>query len=1626
NGGHGILVGGEIPEAPFPNVIQGNRIGTNAGGTAPLGNGGYGVALVATTAQVIGGDDGLAPPACAGACNLIAGNGLGGIGLLRTTGGIVRGNAIGTDRDGAAPLPNAGPGIDIVGSSDNLFERNTIAFNEDAGISLQEIGSESIPADRNAILDNRLFENAGLGIDLFGDGVTPNGNNFSTGPNDLQEFPVLTSVQFDGTTTTIEGFLQSEADAFYMIELFANDTPDPTKHGEGQMPLGGLQVTTEATGRAGFTFTTPGEALNVTATATDGTGNTSEFSRLAGGLIVNDPRDLGDLDPQDGLCDADPADGDQCTLRAAIQQANAQDGRDEITFELPTDQPTIIEPTAPLPPIEDPVDLDGTTQAGTIRCFPQAGGLPVELSGTLLPDGPSAHGLVLGSGSDGSSIRGLTINRFPHSGIHIQGSSGNAVTCTFVGTDTQGETPEGNGVGISIDAASSGNVIGGAAFADRTLISGNTGDGIRIAGADNRVLGTLIGTDKGGTQIDTDGDPDSFNPISNGASGIAILDGANDTVIGGAEDGAGNVIGGNGLDGGAGIRVEGSGNRILGNHIGIGEEGETDLHNFGHGIHVLGGSNNEIGADGAGNTIAFNDAVGIRVEPTASRTPVGNTIRGNALFRNRGLGIDLGDLAQSGVTPNDPGDGDEGANTLINFPVLGTLERDPASGDVSFEVTLDLPSSRASATVEYFASTGCDALGHGEGAVSLGTRAVELQAGRATVAHVLSGVPQCRFVTATVTDADGNTSEFSECAVRKAECLDITEVQFWHQPPGVGEPFETRRTTDGNRMEIRTLVQNNATTPLTADLTVDELEGGHALVEPEATTFPPEQLTTLSHDWNTGGFAWEIDVDPNAPSRPQATRRVRTSLLDDQGLVDEEEVTVTVRPRPVVLVHGLWADHATWDTFKPFFGEERADWERGAVGDGLHPGTMETGVFPLKALQQSVDDGPFALSLVHTTTTIAENAEALNQYVESIREDEEAVHVDLVAHSMGGLISRYYVDALMPPAPPDDPDPVVRHLVMLGTPNLGSPCADLWLGIISQPREFLARYAGPFKPLVDLAGEALEETAATNVYQLTPEYVRGTFNREVTAQRGVPYYIYAGTPLPVTCTALNAGDEVVERTSAFMEGSTGPTPTFEQKQRTTLLHTAMPQDRADAFDFVRAILDRHPAEQEAGLPEQLLQMHGTPDAQREEPQIIASGLVPVLPGEPVSIAVPVAQASAFGITLVGDATLTSALVDPEGTTVERTEAGTTGAATLFRTHAAMAPAGGTWTLELGHTSDTDTLYVPIGAWAYGTPVQLGTTLGTPDASGRIPVQAAFTDGGTPIPDAAVTARAVAAAGGASVVEVELFDDGAHQDEAAGDGIYGGVLEALPSASYTVGVWAARGDTVRGTSTVVEVSSDPAGPDLGLEAPAAQAVVGTPLTYAVQVGNTGVGAASEVVLSGVLPGDLTVEGITPAHGTCAQDEQTIICEIGQMDAGADTEVTLTLVPEALGVSTVTLSVGASEADWNPGNNTRTVVIDVSEGTATEDETRPDVFQLHPNYPNPFNPTTTIRYDVSAPSPVTLEVLDVLGRRVALLVDEVQRPGRHRVRWRAGALPGGVYFVRMQADAFSAVRQVVLAK
>ncbi len=456
--------------------------------------------------------------------------------------------------------------------------------------------------------------------------------------------------------------------------------------------------------------------------------------------IVNDRGDAADDD-------TGAARMQQGSLRQFIQNSNAIGGTQTSNFSIgATGSTKTIAPTAALPTITDAVILDAWTQGAAGYTGPPL----IELNGAGA--GAGAHGFDLLA--DGSTVRGFVINRFGQSGIRID-SDGNTVAGNWIGLDTTGMVGAGNGIdGVVLVNLAANNTIGGTGANDGNVLSDNGDEGVSIDGAiGTLVVGNYIGTDATGTVA-----------IGNGGDGVAIQFGAVNSTVGGTTAAERNVIAGNGsnsANGLANVRIRQTGttsNVVLGNYIGTNWNATATLGNPGYGVLVSEDAfGNMIGgtAAGAGNVIAGSALDGIAMIDAVT----GNRALGNVLYGNAGLGIDLAD---DGVSANDAGDGDAGANGLQNFPVIATANVNGA--DITITGSLDSTDTRTF-RIEFFASSAADGSGHGEGQRYLGFTTVTIAGGATAFSVTLTpaiAVAGGEYVSATATDLTSNeTSEFS-------------------------------------------------------------------------------------------------------------------------------------------------------------------------------------------------------------------------------------------------------------------------------------------------------------------------------------------------------------------------------------------------------------------------------------------------------------------------------------------------------------------------------------------------------------------------------------------------------------------------------------------------------------------------------------------------------------------------------------------------------------------------------------------------------------------------------------------------------------------------------------------------
>lgn len=486
------------------------------------------------------------------------------------------------------------------------------------------------------------------------------------------------------------------------------------------------------------------------------------------------------------------------------------------------------------------------------------------------------------------------------------------------------------------------------------------------------------------------------------------------------------------------------------------------------------------------------------------------------------------------------------------------------------------------------------------------------------------------------------------------------------------EIAEQTGTIDGNLVRIKATVLNASGETKYADVRFKETYKGDKWdgARPDAqltdnvvsVRLDPGEEREVETVWDSSGYAWFDD------GRPRLVQRIKAELEESGKKSDELTKNLKVAPKPVVLVHGLWSNWRAWESWQNILTTTHSyDWKAFPVGEHPEKGVMNTG-------------GEFLSS--SPTNGIFENSQQLGRYIRHAQEDRNAWHVDLVAHSMGGLISRHYIHHFMPPSP--DGRPQVAHLVMLGTPNQGSPCADV----------------------MNTAFEALGKNVEA-VRQLKPSVVE-EFNRTVTNRKGVKFSVLAGNPLPVLCKSVTWNDGVVPVESAVWR--------IRDNGLSKSVHTDL-TGTADFSGFVKPRLavgpggDHAPAPPEAGqAPGQAARLSSDssapvflkasygPQAGAGSPPVFARELK-LAPKASAEVEIPVGAATNFGVTFMAAPGVSATLLDERGNAVGRNLADAPEARGLFRTifvDRSVAPA--TWKLRLENTGTTEAPAV-LAAWS---------------------------------------------------------------------------------------------------------------------------------------------------------------------------------------------------------------------------------------------------------------------------------------------------------------------------------------
>jgi titin len=712
------------------NTVQGNFIGTDVTGTLARGkgSGSYGL-LVKSADNLIGGTN-------AGNGNVFSGGNDTGIYLLNANSNVVQGNLIGVTAAGTASLSNLNNGIVIYGSSGNLIggpvpaAMNIVSGNGASGVYLTGAATTG-----NVIQGNRIgtdISGSNAVSNVKGDGVTIIGapGNVVSGNLISSNGSAGVSIQNASATGNVVSGNYIGTDVNGKIAL-ANHNSGVSISGGGGNQIGG---TNAGAGNVISGNIFDGITLTGGTTANLIQGNLIGLTAAGGSALHNG---------QNGITISSATNntiGGVVAGARNVISGNAGNGID--IAQLADSGNRVLG------------NYIGTDVAGAVH-------IPNNLAGVLLQGSTNIiGGTVAGAGN--------VISGNLQQGVWIVGANGNVtgnvVQGNLIGLNASGTASVGNGIlvaasaGIGISTAA-GNIIGGAAAGARNVISANNGAGIFLIGATasrNLVAGNFIGTDISGTKA-----------VGNIWEGI-YLEQAGTNQIGGSSGGAGNLISGNYAQGI--FLTNASWNIIQGNWVGTKADGTNNLANQLHNVELqLNANNNSIGgaAAGAGNRLAYASVgysqlyCGVRV-----RTGAGNNlISGNSIFSNGALGIDLSPTAggtAAGVNPIvlcESGVAANAANAGQNYPTLSNV-----FCGASTRVRGSLSSNPGRTyTLQFFASPAGNASGYGEGQVFLGQTNLTLGSSCSSnfIAYLSATVPAGWVVTATATDPNNNTSEFS-------------------------------------------------------------------------------------------------------------------------------------------------------------------------------------------------------------------------------------------------------------------------------------------------------------------------------------------------------------------------------------------------------------------------------------------------------------------------------------------------------------------------------------------------------------------------------------------------------------------------------------------------------------------------------------------------------------------------------------------------------------------------------------------------------------------------------------------------------------------------------------------------
>lgn len=535
---------------------------------------------------------------------------------------------------------------------------------------------------------------------------------------------------------------------------------------------------------------------------------------------------------------------------------------------------------------------------------------------------------------------------------------------------------------------------------------------------------------------------------------------------------------------------------------------------------------------------------------------------------------------------------------------------------------------------------------------------------------------------------------------------------------------------------------------------------------------PEEWLTGENDVWKMNQFLVPVEWvnfadDPGEGGTPEPAVNTITIEIDTANTdelwctsIDWAELSFTM-PRPTVFAHGILSSHEIW--LQP--------WSATLQGAGIYT-------------HDSLDMGAL--------DSIGNNAGKIGVAVEETRQRYGVDSVNMVVHSKGGLDSRHYVEG----------NEGVDRIVQLGTPNAGSPLADL-------AQSLVVKIGGPAAALIG-------GLAAPAGVQLTTPYM-ALYNSTHALSPEVDFSVMAGDYSASGCFCLTnrfllaitgPGDTIVPLWSAHRFAQMAQHTYSSSGHNADATHGGLHHSTA-VLDLMRPIVQQPGTDDAsaAGATPSLTEMAAAEGPVAQLPQHTATEGGEVSTGiTEHEVAIDEAGETFVSVLYTAGTPVTVELVSPSGARITPTTPGVEFEdaemeGSRLAVYLLADPEVGTWTVEVGG-GGADTAYA-VHAWPLESSVTLTADLPEPSvASGEVvPVHATLSDGSAPLTGAEVSATVVLPDD--STVNVALADDGTGADETAGDGVYSGEVSTSAVGMYRVGV-VASGDTTDGAPFTREV------------------------------------------------------------------------------------------------------------------------------------------------------------------------------------------------------------------------------